>query len=200
MPDPLEFIVPARTYTELNRILSDEDEIIEMTVTPNKSQILFHINNVDMVSQLIQGTFPNYRQLIPQSFASRAVVNRADFLHATKAASIFARDSNGVIRLQMEPGGELTPGRMLVSARAEELGDNMGEIDCLLEGEPARIAFNAKYLTDVLSVLSCTQVALHCNSPSSPGVIRPIGSDNYTHVIMPMFVDPASFPPPRPRD
>ena len=77
---------------------------------------------------------------------------------------------------------------MTVSARAEEIGDNEGDMDAVVEGEEAKIAFNAKYLTDVLSVLDEERVALEVTNPSSPGVIRPIGSDSYIHVVMPMFV------------
>ncbi|MBE9501156.1 MAG: DNA polymerase III subunit beta, partial [Chloroflexi bacterium] len=86
------------------------------------------------------------------------------------------------------PGEELTPGKMMLSARAEEVGDNVGEIDATVEGETAKIAFNSKYLSDVLAVLRGEKVALEVTSPSSPGVIRPLGVENYVHVIMPMFV------------
>ena len=143
---------------------------------------------VEMVSQLIQGTFPNYSQLIPQSYVTRAVVDVAEFLRATKMASIFARDGSGIVRLEITPGAELTPGKMNISARAEEIGDNVGEIDALIDGEPAKIAFNAKYISEVLGVLHQKQVALETTTPSSPGVLRPVGVDNYVHVVMPMFV------------
>jgi DNA polymerase-3 subunit beta len=89
----------------------------------------------------------------------------------------------------MVPGsGKLTPGKMTVSARSEEVGDDVGEIDAVIEGEEAKIAFNGKYLAEVLGVLSEEQVALEITTPSSPGVIRPVGVDNYVHVVMPMFV------------
>jgi DNA polymerase-3 subunit beta len=181
-------IIPARTLAELNRLITDQEEAVELTVDPNKSQALFHLKNIELVSQLVQGTFPNYTQLIPQSYSTRAVVDVAAFLRATKTASIFARDGSGIVRLMMVPGGELTAGKVTVSARSEEVGDDVGEIDAVIEGEEAKIAFNGKYLTDVLSVLREAQVALETTNPSSPGVIRPIGVDNYVHVVMPMFV------------
>ncbi len=181
-------IVPSRALNELGRFLSDREEPVEITVSQQKSQILFKLKNIEMVSQLIQGAFPNYSQLIPQSYVTRAVVDVAEFLRAIKMASIFARDGSGIVRLQASPGVELTPGKMNISARAEEVGDNVGEIDALIDGEPAKIAFNAKYLSDVLSVLSEKQVALETTTSSSPGVLRPVGSDNYLHVVMPMFV------------
>jgi len=116
------------------------------------------------------------------------VVDVAAFLRAAKTASIFARDGSGIVRLVIVPGGELTPGKMTISARSEEIGDDVGEIDAIVEGEEAKIAFNGKYLVDVLSVLREPQVALETTNPSSPGVIRPVGVDNYIHVVMPMFV------------
>ena len=182
-------IIPARTLAELNRLMADQKEAVEITVDPNKSQALFRLKNIELVSQLVQGTFPNYAQLIPQSYSTRAVVDVAAFLRATKTAAIFARDGSGIVRLVVAPGsGELTPGKITVSARSEEVGDDVGEIDAVVEGEEAKIAFNGKYLTDVLGVLSEAQVALEITNPSSPGVIRPVGVDNYVHVVMPMFV------------
>ncbi len=185
---PLEVIVPGRSLVELSRIIEEEEKPVEITVTQAKGQILFHTSGVDMFSQLIQGTFPNYSQLIPTAFTSRVVVPTDDFLKATRVAAIFARDASGIVRLQMAPGDEILPARMTISARAEEVGENQGEVDAVVEGDPGKIAFNAKYLTDVLNVLGARQVALETNSPSSPGVLRPIGQDSYVHVIMPMFV------------
>ncbi len=181
-------IVPARAMTELSRLLAEQEEPVEITVNAARSQALFRLKNVEMVSQLIQGTFPNYTQLIPQGYATRAVVSVTDFLRATRSASIFARDGSGIVRIYVTPGSELKPGKIAVSASAEELGDNVAEIDAVVEGEEAKIAFNSRYLSDVLNVLHDGQVALETTSPSSPGVIRPVGVTNYVHVIMPMFV------------
>jgi DNA polymerase-3 subunit beta len=85
-------------------------------------------------------------------------------------------------------GSELNPGKLIVSARAEEVGDDVGEIDAAIDGTEVKIAFNGKYILDVLSVLPQEKVALETTSSSSPGVLRPVGTDNYIHVVMPMFV------------
>ncbi|MDP2731159.1 MAG: DNA polymerase III subunit beta [Dehalococcoidales bacterium] len=183
-----EVIIPARTLVELNRLMGDDEEAVDITVNPNKSQALFRLKNTELVSQLVQGTFPQYNQLIPQSYNSRVEIDVAEFLRATRTASIFARDGSGIVRLEVASGSELTPGRMKISARSEEVGDDMGEIDAVVEGGEAKIAFNGKYLIDVLGVLRETRVALETTNPSSPGVLRPVGADNYTHVVMPMFV------------
>jgi DNA polymerase III subunit beta len=184
----IEVIIPSRTLAELNRLMTDQEEPVEVTVNPNKSQVLFKLKNIELVSQLIQGTFPQYEQLIPQSTGTKATVDVAEFLRATKTAAIFARDGTGIVRLIIAPGGELTPGKMTVSARSEEIGEDVGEIDAIVQGNEAKIAFNGKYLTDVLNVIKEAQVALETTSPSSPGVIKPVGADNYVHVVMPMFV------------
>ena len=183
-----EVIIPARTLSELNRLMTDQEEAVNITLNPNKSQVLFRLKSTELVSQLVQGTFPNYAQLIPKSYNTRVIVSVADFLRATKTASIFARDGSGIVRLVITPGSEMNPGRLSVSARSEEIGDDVGEIDATVEGADAKIAFNGKYLTDILSVLHESQVALETTNPSSPGLIRPVGTDNYTHVVMPMFV------------
>jgi DNA polymerase-3 subunit beta len=183
-----EIIIPSRTLNELNRLITDDEETIDITVNPNKSQVMFHLKNTQLVSQLVQGTFPKYSQLIPQNFTGRSIVTVVEFLRVCKMASIFARDGSGIIRLIMTPGGELTPGKITVSSKSEELGDDMGEIDAIVEGQEAKTAFNGRYLTDVLSVLKEQKVTLETTNPSSPGVIKPVGTDNYLHVIMPMFV------------
>jgi DNA polymerase-3 subunit beta len=183
-----EVIIPARTLGELNRLIADQEEAVEITVNPEKGQALFRLKDIELVSQLIQGSFPNYSQLIPKKYNTKAVISVVDFLRATKTASIFARDGSGIVRLVVAPGGEMTPGKVTVSARSEEIGDDVGEIDAMVEGEESKIAFNGKYLTDVLSVLREGQVALETTNPSSPGVLKPVGVDNYIHVVMPMFV------------
>jgi DNA polymerase-3 subunit beta len=188
VPERTEVIIPARALAELNRLLDDEEEKVEMTLNEAKTQVLFRLKDAELVAQLVQGTFPNYSQLIPQSWTSKAVVEVSEFLRETRIASIFARDGSGIVRLQFAPGEELKPGRLTVSARAEEVGDNRGEIDAKVEGDESKIAFNGKYLQEVLAVLDAGQVALETTSPSSPGVIRPVGVENYVHVVMPMFV------------
>ena len=186
--EDLSFIIPGRAFQEVNRLIGSQEAPVEFTVTPSKSQALFRLENVELVSQLVQGTFPNYSQLIPQSYDTRVVVDLEEFLRATRTASIFARDGSGIVRVQVSGGPNGDPGKVSVSSRAEELGDNQGEIDARVEGEEAKIAFNSKYLAEVLDVLGKGEVALETTTPASPGVLRPLGNDDYVHVVMPMFV------------
>lgn len=180
-----EAIIPARTLNELNRLLSDQSESVELVLSPTRGQALFRLNNIEVVSQLIQGAFPNYAQLIPQSSTTRAGLRVDECLRAARTAAIFARDSSGIVRLHIQEG---PPGSLQVLARAEEVGENSAEMDAEVEGGEAKIAFNAKYLMDVLGVIDADNVALEVTTPSSPGVIRPSSTEDYIHVIMPMFV------------
>jgi DNA polymerase III subunit beta len=181
-------IIPARTLSELSRLAGDQDDTVEIKVNGQKTQVMFKFKDVEMVSQLVMGNFPQYSQLIPQSSNTRAVVDNSQFLRATKTAAIFARDGSGIVRLIISPGADITPGKLSISARSEEVGEDTGEVDAIVQGDEAKIAFNGKYLTDMLAVLKEQQVALEVTTPSSPGVFKPVGADNYVHVIMPMFV------------
>ena len=183
-------IVPARTLSELNRLLGDQDEPVEINMTPAKGQVLFRLRGVELVSQLLQGTFPNYEQLIPQTYQTRVVFDLEKLLRAARTAAIFARDGSNIIRLQILPAGDGQPsGKVIISAQSEEVGDNQDEVDPDgIEGDESKIAFNSRYLLEVLSVLERGTVALETTTSSSPGVFKPTDSDDYIHVVMPMFV------------
>ena len=185
-----DVLVPARTLTELGRVLPDEGSV-QMFVTPNRNQVLFHVGGVvDLVSTLISGQFPNFQAIVPKTHATRAVLKTEDFRAAAKRAALFARDSANIVRVKVEPGeeGSMTPGVVTLSATAEELGDATDTVDAAVDGGGVEIIFNVKYLTDVLGVLDTPEVALELNGPQSPGVIKPVGqgADTYTYVVMPM--------------
>ncbi len=184
--ETIEVIIPARALRELARLVGEANEPVEMRINPQRTQVQFTMTDVELVAQLIQGTFPNYSQLIPAEYNTRCIVNVDEFKREARIAAIFARDGSGIIRLQMQPGDAM-PGKLTISARADEIGDNMGEIDAKVEGDASKIAFNSRYLQDVLNALS-GEVALEMTSPSSQGVFRPIGETDYVHVVMPMFV------------
>ena len=183
-----EVIVPAKSLQELNRLLGDQDEPVLVLVNPNRSQLLFKLKNLEMVSQLIQGTFPNYREILPKSHDTKAVVDVQELLRASRLAAIFAQDASGIVRLFVTPGEGPAPGKATICAKAEEIGENQSEIDTVVEGNASKIAFNSRYLLDVLSVLGRGKVVLETTSPSSPGVFKPVDAENYIHVVMPMFV------------
>jgi len=199
-----DVIVPARALTELARIArssearggsadTNREEPIAFRITSERNQILFHQGSVDLVSQLIEGHFPDYTKIIPTDYTLRTIVNTEAFLKAVRMANIFARDAANIVRLSIVPGSELTPGHMAVTATSAELGDHVGEIDAMVEirgeGEGSMmIAFNANYLIDILSRIDTERVVLDTITPSSPAVIRPVGGPDLTHVIMPIHI------------
>ena len=181
----LSIVVPARSYAELMRVLPDAEAPIEITITPNRSQILFHVEGVDLVSRLIEGQFPNYEPVIPTSHSSRAVLDRESFLAGARRASIFARDSANIVKIEL--GGDDGDGTgVSITAHAADVGDNANALEANVEGSPTTIAFNARYLIDVLTNLGAEEAALELSGPLAPGVIRGIGKDDYVHVIMPV--------------
>ncbi|MCH8025392.1 MAG: DNA polymerase III subunit beta [Chloroflexi bacterium] len=188
VPEPVAVIIPARALAELNRLLPEEEEPVQMTLNSTRTQVLFRLKNVELVAQLIQGTFPDYSQIIPEDHTSKVTVDVAEFLRETRTAAIFARDGSGIVRLQFTPGEDVEPGKMTISARAEEIGDNLSELDAAIDGEGDKIAFNSKYLQDYLGVLEGGRVTLEMSGPSRQGVLRPVGDDSFVHVLMPMVV------------
>jgi DNA polymerase-3 subunit beta len=187
-PSPVSVIIPARALQELARVSSEETDPIRMTVAPNRSQVFFRMANIDLVSQLVEGAFPDYKQIIPKSHTTHTVVDVGQLLQAVKIASFFARDAANVIRMRIMPGDQGMGGKLTVMATSTELGDNVNEVSAAVEGEAIEIAFNARYLTEVLSVINTPQVSLETSSPSSPGVLRPVGDASFVHVIMPMHI------------
>lgn len=181
-------IIPARALAELGRISADQEDPVDLIITPARNQILFHLTNIDLVSQLIEGNFPDYNQIIPKSHQARTLVSTEDLLKAVKVAFLFARDAANIIRLKIVSGNELTPGQMIVTGTSAEFGDNVSELDASVDGDAVEIAFNARYMIDALSVAGTAEVVLETSTASSPGVIRPVGGDDFLCVIMPMHI------------
>jgi DNA polymerase-3 subunit beta len=175
-------VIPARALNELVRILSDIDQPIEIVLAQARNQILFHLEGIDLVSRLIDGQFPNYQQVLPQSHTTRAVLDREELLRAVRPAALIAHESANIVKLQIEANGHAG---ITVSANAE-VGDHVGQVEAAVEGDGTTIAFNARYLADVLTNVDAEQFALELNGPLSPGVFKPVGDDRYVHVVMPV--------------
>jgi DNA polymerase-3 subunit beta len=175
-------VIPARALNELARILGDTDDPVDIVLAAGRNQVLFHLDGVDLVSRLIDGQFPNYQQVMPQAHATRAVLDREELLRAVRPAALIAHESANIVKLQI--GGDGDEG-VTVSANAE-VGDHVGQVEAEVEGDGTTIAFNARYLADVLTNVDAEQFALELNGPLSPGVFKPVGDDQYVHVVMPV--------------
>ena len=175
-------VIPARALNELARVLADVDDPVEVVLAGGRNQVLFHLDGIDLVSRLIDGQFPNYQQIVPQSHTTRAVLDREELLRAVRPAALIAHESANIVKLQIGADGE--PG-ITVSASAE-VGDHVGQVEAAVDGDGTTIAFNARYLADVLTNVAAEQFALELNGPLSPGVFKPVGDDRYIHVVMPV--------------
>ncbi|MBG7609543.1 MAG: DNA polymerase III subunit beta [Anaerolineae bacterium] len=184
----VQAVIPARALSELARISTDGKEMITMTMPPHSGRVIFRAQNVELASQLIDGAFPDYEQIIPLSHETRTVLSTDAFLKACKQAEIFAREGSLIARVSITPGGELQPGTVEISGQSEETGSNQTIVDASIEGPAILIAFNVRFLREVLDVIKTPNVALETTVNTSPGVIRPIGEKDFTHVIMPMHL------------
>jgi DNA polymerase-3 subunit beta len=175
-------VIPARALNELVRVLADSDDPVDVVLAQARNQILFHLEGVDLVSRLIDGQFPNYQQVLPQSHSTRAVLDREELLRAVRPAALIAHESANIVKLQISANGDAG---VVVSANAE-VGDHVGQVEAAVEGDGTTIAFNARYLADVLTNVEAAQFALELNGPLSPGVFKPVGDERYVHVVMPV--------------
>jgi DNA polymerase-3 subunit beta len=185
---PFTAIIPARALSELARVAGDGTEMISMVLPKDRGQVVFRMKEVELVSQLIDGTFPDYQQIIPRGHKSRTILSTPALLKACKQAEIFAREGSNVARFNIKSTGDLEPGSVEISAQSEETGSNETIVAATIDGVGLLIAFNVKYLREVLEVVKSPNVALETSAANAPGVIRPVGDDNFLHVIMPMHL------------
>lgn len=189
VPAPVSAIVPAQALKELARVAGDGEEPIYMVLPKGRGQVIFRVKDVEVVSQLIDGTFPDFQQIIPRSYKSRTLVSTAALLKACRQAEIFAREGSNVVRLNIKSAqGDLQPSEVEISAISEETGKNETIVEATVDGGGLLIAFNVKFLREALEVIRTPNVALETSAPNAPGVIRPVGDENFLHVIMPMHL------------
>ncbi len=188
VPQPLSAIIPARALNELARIAAEGGEMISMVLPKGRGQVVFRVKDTELVAQLIDGVFPDYQQIIPRSYKSRTILSTQSLLKACKQAEIFAREGSNVARFNIKTSGDLEPGLVEISAQSEETGSNETVVSATIDGDGLLIAFNVRFLREVLEVVRSPNVALETSAANSPGVIRPVGTDDFLHVIMPMHL------------
>jgi DNA polymerase-3 subunit beta len=186
---PVSAIVPAQALKELARVATDGEEPIYMVMPKGRGQVVFRVKDVEVVSQLIDGTFPDFQQIIPRSYKSRTLVSTSSLLKACKQAEIFAREGSNVARFNIKSAqGEMQPSEVEISATSEETGKNETIVEATVDGGGLLIAFNVKFLREALEVIRTPNVALETSAPNAPGVVKPVGDDQFLHVIMPMHL------------
>lgn len=177
----LSVVIPQKTVQELLRMLTETEEEVEISLT--EEQILFRTSNIELTSRLIEGKYPDYEQIIPESWQTKIVLNKDEFISAIKTVSLFARETAGNIKLETSKEGKI-----IVKSMATQIGEAQSMIDIEIEGEEIEIAFNAKYLLDVLNVLKSKKVILLLNGSLNPAVVKGEEEKDYNHIIMPLRI------------
>jgi len=175
--EPFEVIIPVKAMRELAGL---DPETAQVQV--EKNRVIFDLDGTVLTSQLIDGRFPDYNQIIPNSHTTRTVLPAAQFGQALRTAAIFARDASDIVKLDVRADA------VQLSARSAETGDGTVTVPATVEGEPIEIAFNITYLLHFLAVVDTPNVVLETTTASSPGVLRPEGDSGFTYVIMPMHL------------
>lgn len=177
--EPIQLLVPVSAMQDVLRIVSDFEG--DVRVTSDDQQVLFQAGDVELVTRLIEGKYPDYRKLIPQNFATSATLKRADLLNVTKVSSLFARESAGSITINIdEAAGELS-----IRSVASQLGENTAKADAKVAGTGS-ITLNSRYLLDALHALSGDEVVFSFNGKLEPALICDPSASDYTHIIMPL--------------
>lgn len=181
-------IVPASTLDEVGRLLKGETEPVSMMVLRGRNQVGFRLSRAAVLSQLIEGQFPDFQAIIPKRWETRMEISREALLKACKALSVFARETSNAVRLVLTPGEGDQPGQVLLQSRSPEKGETRVAIDALVEGNRLEIAFNVRFLMDVLEAIKGDRVAFEMTTPQSPVKVLPVGDPSFVHVVMPMFL------------
>jgi DNA polymerase III subunit beta len=184
---PLNLIIPARALNELARIASDGESLVSMIIPSGRGQVVFRLDSAELVSQLIDGNFPDYKVIIPRSFKTHMIVSTATFLKACRQAEIIARNGNNVVRLNVQPNPD-RPGQVEVSAQSEETGSNETVIDANIDGPGLVVVFNVRFLREALEVIKTPNLVIETNDHKSPARVQPVGDETFQHVIMPMHL------------
>jgi len=176
-----ELLVPARLLREVIT-LKEEGNEIKMFVFEKNNQVIFTQGETSIVGRLIEAEYPDYEKIIPDKFEVKAIFQREDLQNAVRICSVFARETANVVKLSLQKG------KIIVSANSPAVGENTVEVEAKVEGEENEIAFNARYLTDLLSSVQEEIMSFEMQGPANAGVFRIEGDKTFLHLIMPIRV------------
>lgn len=175
----IDLLIPASALQDLLRVLGDNEEQIE--VTHNEQQALFKVGDVELVTRLVDGKYPDYRKLIPSDFATEVTLKRTDLINITKVSSLFARESAGSVTIEVDDKSS----QLSIRSVASQLGENTATADAKVKGSGS-ITLNSRYLLDALGVLSAEEVVFSFNGKLEPTMLHDPATADYSHIIMPL--------------
>ena len=173
-------IVPRRALDELSRLLEEDDSTVKVAIAD--SQIKFLVNGTIIISRLIEGQFPNYDRAIPTEYQKKLTMSTEELLARVRRASIVARENANRVILRAE--GD----KLIITAQSGDVGEAYEELEIVKEGEDIEIAFNAKYLVEFLGVVGAEGVFMELTGPLNSGMVKPVGTEDYIYVLMPMQI------------
>jgi len=178
-------VVPARALMELVRAITateTEAKEVVLAATEEERQLIMAYGDVEVVTRILEGEFPDFDKIIPTSHTTAIVLDAEELLQAVRAAAVFAKDSANIVRFKVSDKG------LLISANAPQVGENEVELSGKKTGEDAEIAFNSRYLLEMLNVIEVKELRLEMSGPLSPGVFKPKEDNGLIHIIMPVRV------------
>ena len=180
--DKTNFVVSSRALLETLRLAKDGNaQTLELFLSADGNQVIFNLPQAQVATRLIEGEYPTYEKIIPSNFTTRAIFNREELLAAIKFAAVYAKESANIIKLNIDK--ETT-----VTANAPQIGENLTKVATKLEGNQVEVAFNARFLQDLLTIFPEEELAFEIGGPLSPGVFKPVADDSFLHIIMPVRV------------
>ncbi len=176
--EELKLILSRKSVSELRRFLDIDSKPVQLTI--GKNHILFSVGGIQFLTRLIEGTYPNYEQVLPPDNNKMLSVGRDAFGKSLKIVSILSKERSSAVKV------DINPDSMVISTSNPDLGDAKDEIAVKYDGEAMTIAFNARYLLDVINVMEAETITLKMNEPLSPVLLMEDGKDDYKCVVMPM--------------
>lgn len=178
-----QLILPARTLIELAKLAqtAGQKEIL-MQLVPSSNQVVFSVGEIDLVSRILEGNFPDVNKIIPAESSTTITVDREDLLKAVRTASIFARENSNIINIKIQKSN------IKITAVAASLGENTSELEAEVEGEEGSISFNCKFMLDFLGSVSRERIVIKTSGATAPGIFMAESEDSLVHLIMPVRV------------
>jgi DNA polymerase-3 subunit beta len=188
-----KFLIPGQTLNEVDKLVTDYSNSdpdasakIQVYFSAAENQIFFQLGDIEIVSRLLEASFPDYQRLIPQEFLTRAIFDRGVLIDAVKTSSIFASREGQLIRLSIDTENQLAK----LTSQSSEVGSHQGQVPAKIEGNDIELGFNSRYLLEGLGSFESNQVQFNVVDARSAVVIRPLENDEqYQHIVMPMDIN-----------
>jgi DNA polymerase-3 subunit beta len=182
----MDVTVPAKALRDLERMLQAYQSTEPIALKFDRTQVIFELGNQRLTTRLLEGQYPNYRQLIPKQFERQVTIDRKGLTDALERIAVLADQKNNIVKLSLDPEQE----SVAISVEAQEVGSGREVVPAQITGDPLDIAFNVRYLLDGLKALGTNEVQLQCNTATSPSVMLPLGELQMTYLVMPVQIRP----------